>query len=585
MVAAVGALSYAKEMNFELKLQKDRVSPGRQSQLEAIFRGAVDIPAPEIPFIDGLDIRYVESVKEPAGADKSTTGSVTHIYKVAAMRAGNFKIGPITFEHNGNIYRSGPVYLTSAKEAAPAEKIASFSEKNKTDMSDHIYLALEIPKTSIFVNERLPVILKLYSDWIDLEDIVLSEESSKTLIMKNFEKGAVNTVIKDGVKYAVLEYRSSFFAVTPGPHRLEPVRVSLKVARAKNAQAEMLNDNSRIYDLFIGDSETRTLELLTNQVDVAAMPLPSEGQPEDFGGAVGSFDFNIEAGPAQIKPGDTMTIKMVISGAGNYDTLSPPRIRQIDGIKTYEPRAVKAADKVTYEEAVRIDSADAKEIPAVTFSFFDPEKGRYASITKGPVAIRFELGAGRAPGKKAADIKAADKIDLKGRIVGLKDSPGTLRQYDMHFYRRKFFMLLWALPLIAILSATIIRKRLQFLRDNPGYAALLRASKKARHGILKAMTHIQNDDPKAFYENVFRIMQDYLGERLLRPAAGITEKVTEALRAAGVVDDLPERIRKLFSDCYLARYAALDFSKTDMNATLEELKYAIKDMDKKIFQL
>lgn len=635
LIAASGVISYAKEINFELRLPKDRVYPGRQTQLELIFRDASDIPAPEIPFIDGLDIKYIESVKKPAGADKRIAESVTHIYKVAALHTGNFTIGPISFERNGNIYRSGSAYLVSIKEAAPAEKELSFGEKSNINISDHIYLVSEIPKTSIFVNERLPVILKLYSDWIDLENIELYQETSETLVMNDFSRGSTSTVIKDGVRYAVLEYRSSLFAVTPGSHSLDPIKVALKVARPKSTQAELLNDNIRLYEQFIGNSDSRTLDLKTERLDITVTPLPPEGQPEDFGGAVGSFDFNIDAGSAQIKPGDTVMIKMTISGAGNYATLSPPPIKPIDGIKIYEPRTLKADDLVTYELPVRIDSADVKELPAITFSFFDPVKNKYVSIKRGPVPIRLgvasiyqttvevtegsvamrQLGPDGTPigpvqiissgqaytyrqpaaavtattagtqSHVARSIGTGAATGSKERIVALKDSPGNLERYDTHFYRRKFFILLWVFPVIAIISATIIQKRLRFLRNNPEYAAMLRASKKANREMTKAGALMKKGDSKAFYENAFRIMQNYLGERLSLPTAGITEKAVEAVRAAGVGNDIQDKITKLFSDCYLARYTASDLSESDMRTTLEELKYVIEDLDKKSFKV
>ena len=43
----------AKDTKFEIKLQKDTVSPGKQVKLEMIFVGEREMPAPETPFILG----------------------------------------------------------------------------------------------------------------------------------------------------------------------------------------------------------------------------------------------------------------------------------------------------------------------------------------------------------------------------------------------------------------------------------------------------------------------------------------------------------------------------------------------------
>ena len=94
VIVTTQALCFAREINFDLKIEKEKISKGKQTELEAVFYDSADIPAPEMPFIDGLNFKYVRSDKKgtTSGAD---IPSVAHIYRVVALRAGSFDMGPI----------------------------------------------------------------------------------------------------------------------------------------------------------------------------------------------------------------------------------------------------------------------------------------------------------------------------------------------------------------------------------------------------------------------------------------------------------------------------------------------------------
>ena len=52
-------------------------------------------------------------------------------------------------------------------------------------------------------------------------------------------------------------------------------------------------------------------------------PLPVErSRPPDFSGAVGQFKFTAEGNPNRVKIGDPVTMKMKVTGSGNFDRMS-----------------------------------------------------------------------------------------------------------------------------------------------------------------------------------------------------------------------------------------------------------------------
>lgn len=161
---------------------------------------------------------------------------------------------------------------------------ASASEKELPDLSKHIYLAVEVPKKTAYVNEKIPLAVKLYSDWLDVENITLYQDQSRDLVVKSFGDHIVSTAMKDGVKYVVLEYRSSFFAVTPGEYSPPPVKVKLDIKMPKSKKPDqgpgLLNDNRDFYEAFLGRDDSRTVELDTAPFTVTVVPSPPAAEPQ-----------------------------------------------------------------------------------------------------------------------------------------------------------------------------------------------------------------------------------------------------------------------------------------------------------------
>lgn len=575
---AAQTLCFAGEINFELKLKNEKIYQGKQTELRAVFNNSKDIPAPEMPFVNGLNFKYIKSDQKEATADNEA--SVTHIYRVAALRAGSFDIGPVSFDYNGDRYISNSIQLTVEKEELLPRPSGEISEA-QGKISDHIYLVLEAPKSEVFVNEELPFKVKLFSDWLDLENISLSQKPSENLIVRAFGNKVIGNMEKNGIKYAVLEYPSSLIAATAGAYQLNPVEVTLDVVMPKEdsgAMPGLLNDNKEFYDRFIANAPSRRLTLQSPPLIVTARQIPVENRPDDFKGAVGKFDFDIKVSSTSVKPGDTLKLTMSISGLGNYDTVVMPAMGAIRGARMYEPKVAKTSSSMVSERAIKVESGEFSGIPQISFSFFDPDNQKFITITKGPVAVKVE-GYENRPALK--EVKPVTREAIT--IVPLKDSVGSIGRYDMRFYRNNIFIVLGIMPVLAVLAASIIRRRMEFLLANPKYAAMLRASKKARARVVKAQELSARGRADEFYGMIFNIMQIYLGERAIIPEAGITAKVLDEMPDSGMSPDVYSKIKKIFSDCYMAKYASINFGADEMAGTLKEVEYVITELDKKEF--
>ena len=92
-------------------------------------------------------------------------------------------------------------------------------------------------------------------------------------------------------------------------------------------------------------AEAKPVEVRADAAQLTVLPLPEQGKPADFTGAVGTFDFTLTAKPTELDAGDPITLRMEITGERQ------PRQRQRrrpcpvdDRFRVYDAQPVKGED-------------------------------------------------------------------------------------------------------------------------------------------------------------------------------------------------------------------------------------------------
>jgi hypothetical protein len=121
------------------------------------------------------------------------------------------------------------------------------------------------------------------------------------------------------------------------------------------------------------------------------------------------------------------------------------------------------------------------------------------------------------------------------------------------------FWLLNVTPFVALAGAIGWKRRTDRLRGDIAYARRSRAARSARKLLSTA----------ANFDEVQRVLQNYLGDRLNIPASGIT---------ASVVDEhgLPQQVAGVFEACDAARFAG---TRTDVTVLKQSVEKVIDELE------
>jgi len=523
------------------------ITAGESAVLSLTFEGSNPGGPPAVPSQPNLTIQYAGQSSQFTIVNGQTSSSLIYSYRVTPSQPGDYVIPPVQAVIDNKPLSTPRLRLKVVKAS---DNVASGGVK-------HALIRLIVPKTDVYVGEVFPVEVQLYVQ--NAQNMDLPQLEAEGFTLGAMPKQPDRSQVQSGnAIYNVYVFKVAASAVKTGKLTLGPAKCNV-VLRYRKAR-----DPADVFDFFGGGAELRQVHLASDPQMMDVLPLPSDNKPESFNGAIGQFSFAVSASPTNVIAGDPITMKIQIAGTGTLDALPFPSQGEWRDIKTYPPTSkVEITDVLgmagvkTFEQVIIPQNSEVKELPAIAFSYFDPEKKAYQTQQHRPIPITVSRSTAVQPrptvvaeGPPAADDAAARDI------VHIKPTFGSLGQIQPPLVRQTWFLLLQAVPLAVWISALVWRKRQEALANNPRLQRRLRVAEFVRNGLEELHALAAANQTEEFFAVVFRLLQEQLGERLNLPASSITEAVAdEHLPARGASPDLIERLHNLFAACNQARYA------------------------------
>ncbi|MCD6093562.1 MAG: protein BatD, partial [Candidatus Omnitrophica bacterium] len=500
---ALCPMLYASDIQFEATVDRKTVSLGESLQLNLSFYGTQNVSRPDIGEIDGFQVRYLGPSTRISIVNGRVSSSITHIYTLIPLKTGKFEIGPFSVVINGETFTSQvlTVEVVSAPSPPPRQTQRPSTAQgtiSEEGLKDRIFLTVKAGKLQAYVNESIPLSIKLYINRLGVRDIQYPKFEHEGFSIKEFGEPKQYRQTIGGIVYDVIEFNTNMFAVRPGQFLLGPAKVDCNLIvrkRQRRRRTPFDNDffgfdndffgrffDEDIFNDFFGRYEAYPFQVTSPPLKISVRPLPSEGRPANFKGAIGDFQFKVKVSPKEVKAGDPITVTMTITGTGNFDTVSSPVLNSKEEFRVYQPQAKQGQGAKVFEQVLIPQSEKVKEIPKITFSFFDPQAGEYRSLIQGPFPISVSKPEGGE--LKIVEIPQAVvktvKEELLGRdIVYIKESPGRLRRTGRYLYQRTGFWFYYLVILIIFSGFVTFHKHQEKLKTDERYARRLQAPVKA----------------------------------------------------------------------------------------------------------
>ena len=541
--------------SFSVSLDRETMTLGEQATLSLKFEGVQPQDAPGLPQIAGLDFQYIGPSSAFSFINGQTTSSITFNYLVTAQHDGEFTIPEMRTSVGGQQLSSTAVKLVVLKVNAPpvADVIAG---------KEPAFFKLLVPKSKVYVGEPMVAQLELYVR-DDVEEIRGFQQTSSPTdgfsAGKTTEQQGMRRRVQIGNHaYTVVPLSLPLTAVRPGALMLGPFTATVSVVLPSPNEG-----GDPFMSRFFNRGQQKQVALATAAVKVESLPLPEQNKPADFNGAVGNFTLSATAGPTTVTVGDPITVRVQISGRGAFDALTLPAPEAWRDFKTFPPTTrVETSDQYgfqgskTFEQIVSPENADVHELPPLTFSFFNPDDGRYHTLTQAAVPLAVKAAGSTPVPTLAANKNAAPEAQAPADIGPIKDRLGSLLPDQTPLVARPAFLATQALPVLAFLAALIWRRRADNLANNPRLRRRRAVAQLMASGLEDLKKYAAANQPDEFFAALFRLLQEQLGERLDCPASAITENVLdEHALLRGAPAATRDALREQFQLCNQARYA------------------------------
>ncbi len=473
-------------------------SPGEQAMYSINISNATSVGRPpQIAAPPGMSLRYSGSNREQSFVNGTLSSRIILNYALLANTEGTYEIPATSIEVDGQNVPVGAVRFTVKAGVDPAAAYAPFAR-------------LSVGKRRLYQGEVTTLEYSLFiHSGTNLQQLPFPDLSNPSLVVKRPNNPEKQLATVDGQSYMVFTYRTSVQAIQPGTLELAPGITDVLVA---------IPDRRNRNSLFSRQTP-RKFKVETAPVSIEVKPLPSEGRPDSFTGAIGEFRFEVSANPTTLNVGDPISLNSTITGKGNFDTLVAPTISDPTGWRSYPPTTAQeyrgsglVQSRVSYSQVI-IPEEEHEAIPTIEFSYFDVNKEQYVVRTIPPIPLTLRPDPGAAKPVAATTYAQSDtsvpppSADLED-ILDILPSSGSIASIRKPAFTGPGFWAAQALPAVTLLAFLGIG----FTRKNKEQSA---ASRPERTRTAQdALAELKSAAPK----DVARLVSEIATRRNLSPA-------------------------------------------------------------------
>jgi hypothetical protein len=448
-------------------------------------------------------------------------------YQLIAKSEGSFKIGPATLNSKQGTLKSN---ILTIKVKAGAVKENRKSQQDK----DGFQVDIITSQKEVYVGEPFVMILRAYwTNQVRNLDMVQSP-NFEGVLQNNLEfKQQQRREIIDGKRVVVLDFDKKLLTPTqPGTLEGPDLKVSGQVQVPTGQR-----------DLFGRQLMTYTNKIATAKIPaVKIKPLPSP-KPEGFSGAVGKLDLSRELSRKEINGDESITIKIKISGTGNFNTISVPELIPPQGFDIYDPKfneniKYTASGVSGFKELEYLLVPQFKGefiVPEMRWTFFNTKTGTYEEVVLDEEKVEVLSGA---------ELPASTDAKGSGNKREVQDIDSDIRYlHSVEEPHQKRNSVLVTVLLAALVGGLWILQGVRISGKSPSKQALLQREKKR---VLSAFSSGEMDR--------FGILFNTLEARLL--SRGLDkEHINLASLQQTYGENKGVQLNTLLERCQMAEYA------------------------------
>lgn len=534
------------------------------------------------PNVGGCKLLYGPSVSQMSSfssvnGKNTSSSSESYTMTYRAEKAGKYTVGAASVNVGGKTYTTKPFTL----EVLPPDKSASGGNQSQSvqvydvdtqtpDKSvgkNDVFVRIILSKSKAYEQEGILCTIKLYTKYNIQQfmptlqpsfDGFISQELPITSSINRIENyNGENYMVADLKQCILFPQRSGTLTITSGNYDLTVIQYQTV--------------RSGMFGMMMRTPVEKEIKVSSNKATINIVPLP-EPKPADFCGAVGTFSVSTRMLNDNLKTNEAGTLRLTIKGNGNLKNIQTPKIAFPSQFDVYDPQTTVDANPsgdhltgtVTIDYAFVPQYVGKFEIPATSFSYFDPVKNKYERISINGYELDVAKGSSSSSSAPAGLTQRKD-------IIHIKTGDLSLANGHIMFVNTWWYLLWYIVPLVIFCTILFYYRKLIKERANVALMKTKRANKVANKRLKNARQLMAKNKHDAFFEEMLRALWGYFSDKLTIPVSELNrDNIFLELSKYGVTENVCNDIIGLLDDCEFARYAKSEENGSDMSVVYKK---------------
>jgi hypothetical protein len=554
------------QVKLEVKIEKTNLKLGEVTQVNYVFNeeGRNFVPPSFAGFNKGGS--YVSSNEVYDNGVYSIQQVYTFV--IQAAKAGKVTISPANIRFDGKVYASKPVVVSVSNEKAsdaiqrnqnPIVTSPKPNSNNKTIVGANnlLFVDVEINKTSAFVNEPVEVYYRIYlapNLDVELNKKIATKFNNFWSQTEDVQGGWERSVVNNRVYKSKVFKKAILYPQKTGKLEITPITLDLNI-----------NYPTGDFDFF-GEPEYNVArrEVVSNTKYIQVNPLPEKGKPENFTGAVGKFEFNVNVQKNELKSGESLQLDLIVSGTGNLKLFEIPKPSLPSNFEIFEPKHQEfisenmkgISGKIMDSYTVIPQEKGVFKLNPQQFSFFDVQSKSYKTISSDAIDLNV------LQGENQANVTSISKV--KTETKGKKEAANSGFEFTfIHFIGAV------AASGLALLFFTLKRNK----KPTEEEVVIVEKPIKKEFSVNEIQDFITHKE--LFYQKMENKIAEFLEHKFsLEKADCNKENIMEKFQEHNVSQENANDFISLIQNCEKARY--MPTSDANMQLDFEKLKHLVQ---------
>lgn len=271
--------------------------------------------------------------------------------------------------------------------------------------NEAFFIQVEVDKTEVFEGEQVTASWYIYT-----RGQMESLDRLKFPDLKGFWKEIIEEVPSIQFSEEIINgvvYKKALLA----SHALFPIKAGVAVIDEYKIKSRVRLPSNGFSGFGFGQAYEYTKS--SQRVKINVKPLPTEGRPSDFSGAIGQFDVNAQADGQNFLVNQPFSLKVRFEGNGNAKLIELPAIEWPKTVEVYDTKSdakfFKNGRSYKEFEILLIPRQEGElKIPPISVGTFDPQTKKYVNRQTQEIILHIQANPNAPSGNVGGPVGPVD---------------------------------------------------------------------------------------------------------------------------------------------------------------------------------